>query len=100
MKTTHSAWQRLIAAARQAPDAGDDAAAPFGFSTRIAALAMASMERPTLRSSLNRFYWRALGLSLMVMVLSIVSNYSSVTTAADNDQDLVDPVVDDVLTLS
>jgi hypothetical protein len=95
MKTSNSAWQRLVAAARQAPDTGDDDA-PYGFSTRLVALAMAA-ERPTLLSSINRFSWRALSLSLMVMTLSIVTNYSSVTAVADNEQDLLDPVVEEVL---
>ena len=97
MKTSTSAWQRLVAAARQAPESGDDAA-PYGFSTRVAALALAA-ERPTLGSALNRFSWRALGFSLVVMLLSIVANYSSVTTTAENEQDSFDPVAE-ILTLS
>jgi len=99
MKSSNSAWQRLVVAARQAPIPGDEAA-PYGFSTRIAALAFAAVERPTLLSSLNRFSWRALGFSLLVMVLSIVANYNSVSVTAETEHDLVDPVVDEVLTLS
>jgi len=97
MKTSNSAWQRLVVAARQAPVAADDAA-PYGFSTRVAALAMAG-ERPSLQSSLNHFSWRALGFSLMLMIVSIVANYSSVTTVADNDQEFVDPV-EEILNVS
>ena len=99
MKTSNSAWQRLVVAARQAPVAGD-VAAPYGFSTRVGALGLAAIERPSLRSSLNRFSWQALGFSLMLMVLSIVANYSSVSVTAETDHDLVDPVVEDVLTLT
>ncbi len=96
MKTSHSAWQRLVVAARQAPVAADDAA-PYGFSTRVAALA--SIERPSLQSSLNHFAWRALGFSLMLMIVSIAANYSSVTTVAEIEPDLADPV-EEILTLS
>ena len=99
MKNSNSAWQRLIVAARQAPLAGDDAA-PYGFSTRVAALAMAAVERPSLRSSLNRFSWRALGFSLMLMIVSIVANYSSVTTVAENEQDSAYDPVEELLILS
>lgn len=102
MKTPNLAWQRLVVAARQVPLSGESAA-PYGFSTRIAALAFAVVERPTLLSSLNRFSWRALGFSLVLMVLSIITNYNSVSVAAENrtaDHDLVDPVIEDVLTLS
>ena len=98
MKNSPSAWHRLVGAARQAPIAGDDAA-PYGFATRVAALAMAAVERPSLQSSLNHFSWRALGFSLMLMIVSIVANYSSVTTVAENDQDPFDPV-EEILTLS
>ena len=91
MKTSNSAWQRLVVAARQASVAAD-AAAPYGFSTRVAALAQAGGERPSLQSSLNHFSWRALGFSLMLMIVSIAANYSSVTTVVENEQDLVDPV--------
>ncbi len=45
-------WARLTAGARRAPR-GTAAAAPFGFSTRVAALAFAA-ERP-MRSLLERF---------------------------------------------
>jgi hypothetical protein len=97
MKISTSVWQRLVVAAREAPYTGDEAA-PFGFSTRIAALAMAA-ERPTMRAMVNRLSWRALGVALMLMIFSIAANYSSVSLAGDNDQDPLDPVAD-VLTSS
>jgi hypothetical protein len=99
MKNSNSAWQRLVVAARQAPIAGDEAA-PYGFSTRVAALAFAAVERPTLQSSLNRFSWRALGVSLMLMIVSIAANYTSVTTVTENDQDVTIDPVEEFLTLS
>ncbi len=97
MKNTSSAWQRLTTAARQVPDSGDGAA-PYGFSTRVSALAMAA-DIPNAPSSLNGFSWRALGFALAVMIVSIVTNYSSVTAEADSEQAFVDPA-DEVLTLS
>ena len=99
MKNSNSVWQRLVVAARQAPIAGDDVA-PYGFSTRVAALAMAAVEHPSLRSSLNHFSWRALGFSLMLMVVSIVANYSSVTTVAEAEQEVSFDPVEEYLTLS
>ena len=98
MKTTDSAWQRLVAAARHAPDGGDTAV-PYGFSTRVAALALAA-ERPTLQTMINRMAWQALGVALVVMAFSIVANYACVSVAAsEGDQDLIDPVAE-VLTSS
>ena len=97
MKTSHSAWQRLVVAARQVPVATEETA-PYGFSTRVSALAMA-IERPSLSSSLNHFSWRALGFSLMLMIVSIAANYSSVTAVAENEQDLTDPI-EDILILT
>lgn len=100
MKTKRTAWQRLVVAARQAPVAGDEAA-PYGFSTRVAALALAaSAERPTLASLLNRFSWRALSLSLLLMALSIVANYSPAPKTVDSEQDTVADPIEEILSLS
>lgn len=100
MKKSTTAWQRLVAAARQMPVTPGDDAAPYGFSTRVAALAMAAVERPSLQSALNHFSWRALTLSLMLMVVSIATNYSTVTNVVEVEQDAgLDPV-EEVLTLS
>jgi hypothetical protein len=99
MKTPNNAWQRLVVAARQAPIPGDEAA-PYGFSTRVAALGLASVERPSLASALNHFSWRALGFSLMLMIVSIVANYSTVSSVAEAEQEVsIDPV-EEYLTLS
>jgi len=45
MKHSEQSWQKLAAAARLAPASGDEAA-PYGFSTRVAALALAGERRP------------------------------------------------------
>lgn len=102
MKKSTTPWQRLVAAARQAPDIRGDDAAPYGFSTRVASLAMAAVERPSLRSAINHFSFRALTLSVMLMVVSIVANYSAVTSVADSAEhevEVADPV-EEMLTLS
>lgn len=100
MKNSHSVWQRLVVAARQAAPHAVDEAAPYGFSTRVAALGLAAVERPSLRSSLNHFSLRALGFSLMLMIVSIVANYSSVTNVAEHEQESVVDPVEEVITLS
>jgi len=97
MKNSSSVWQRLVTAARQAPVQGDDVA-PYGFSTRVAAMAM-SVERPTMQAIVNRLSWRALGVALMLMVASIAANYSSLAAVGEGDQDPIDPVAE-VLTTS
>ena len=94
MKTSASAWQRLAAAARHTPEE-IDAAAPFGFSTRVAALALA-IEPPTMRSMMNHLSWRALGVALMLMIFSIAANYSSLSQTSDNEQDPFDPVAEEL----
>ncbi|MFT3867339.1 MAG: hypothetical protein QM715_02465 [Nibricoccus sp.] len=100
MKKSTTPWQRLVAAARQAPDLRTDDAAPYGFSVRVASLAMAAVERPSLQSALNHFSWRALTLALMLMAVSIAANYSTVTSVVDVEHDSdVDPVAE-YLTLS
>lgn len=84
-------WARLTAGARRAPR-GTDAATPFGFSTRVAALAFAA-ERP-MRSLLERFSLRAVGVASLLAVASVVVNYP-VLTAHPADDELIaleDPV--------
>jgi len=100
MKKSNTAWQRLVVAARQVPANPGDDAAPYGFSTRVAALAMAAVERPSLASALNHFSWRALGFSLTLMIVSIAANYSTVTSVVEVEHESdVDPV-EEMLTLS
>ena len=84
-------WARRTAGARRAPR-GPDAAAPFGFSTRVAALAFAA-EGP-MRSLLERFSLRAVGVASLLAVASVVVSYP-VLTAHPADDELIaleDPV--------
>jgi hypothetical protein len=67
-------WSRLVAAARQAPREGD-ASAPYGFSTRVAALGLGTQGKVSLY---ERFAWRALGLAALMAVGSIATNFSAI----------------------
>lgn len=81
-----TAWQRLVAAARRAPDTRDTAA-PFGFSARVAALAMTPKPRPvslfdqfSLRVSL-----RVLGAASALAVAAAVVSYPAVVRLYSNN---------------
>lgn len=76
--TTHPRhpWARLTKAARQAPVDGDPAA-PFGFATRVAALALARDFRGA--SLLDRFALRAVGIASILAILSVAVNYPDVS---------------------
>lgn len=71
--TPHNPWLRLTRAARQVQD-DRDTAAPYGFSTRVAALAFA-VERRSI-SLVDRFALRALGVAGLAALFSVVVNYS------------------------
>lgn len=72
------AWQRLAAAARTVRDERD-ASAPYGFATRVAALAMAHERRVV--SVLDRMALRALGVACLLALFSVALNYQEVATA-------------------
>ena len=87
-------WTRLVAAARQAPD-DRDARAPYGFSTRIAALAASGEFR--VHSLFERFAFRAVGLACILALASVAVNYSALTTSRTTTaEDEVIPVDDAV----
>jgi hypothetical protein len=85
MKPNDSAWQRLVSAARRAEDdgGGRDTAAPPGFATRVAALAL-EPKRP-LAPFFERLSWRALGVACLLALLSLAANYSVLTTTGSTD---------------
>lgn len=66
-------WSRLTRAARQVQD-DRDTSAPYGFATRVAALAFA-VERHS-ASVVDRLALRALGVAGLAALLSVVVNYS------------------------
>jgi hypothetical protein len=76
------AWQRLVAAARQAPSAADEAA-PFGFSTRVAALALDSGRQGP--SIFGRLALRAAAVACLLAVVAVGVNYSAITSALDDE---------------
>lgn len=92
-------WQRLLRIARQAPVDLEDASAPFGFSSRLVALAWAP-EVPV-GALLDRLSWRALGVALALMVASVAANFNPALSAFDDDTAafLPDPV-EEIISLS
>ncbi|HUJ44146.1 MAG TPA: hypothetical protein VLW52_11110 [Opitutaceae bacterium] len=91
MKDFDARWQRLVAAARQAP-AAEDVAAPYGFATRIAARALGEPERPALLAVFGRLSIRALWVAGLLMLVSMAANYLAFAGNDDDDQSLIDPV--------
>ena len=75
-------WQRLVIAARRAPNSGETAA-PYGFATRVAALAMAQEPRPA--SLLARFSLRAAGVACLLMAAAFAANYSFPGNAPEDE---------------
>jgi hypothetical protein len=85
-------WSRLTAAARSVRDERNSSA-PYGFATRVAALAF-SGER-TLGSLFDRFALRAVGLASLLAIASIVANYALIKHRTATNEDVVtaeDPV--------
>ncbi|MDP3069174.1 MAG: hypothetical protein Q8N18_02750 [Opitutaceae bacterium] len=76
MSPNHNAprhpWARLTAAARTVRD-DRDASAPFGFATRVAALALAQERRVV--SLFERFAFRAVGVAALLALCSVALNY-------------------------
>ncbi len=72
-------WPRLVAAARQVPDQRDEAA-PYGFSTRVAALAFARL--PSSSNVLERLALRAVAVACLLAIASVVINYPLVSNTA------------------
>ena len=86
-------WSRLTNAARLATDERDTSA-PFGFSTRIAALAFADQSRMV--SLLERFSLRAVGLAALLAIGSIALNYPELTAGVFSSA----PVAEEVEVIS
>jgi hypothetical protein len=91
-------WSRLVAAARRAPDERDPAA-PYGFATRVAALAM-TRER-AVNSLLERFSLRALGIACLLAMVSVAANYSTLPgVVADQESVATDDPVAELVDLA
>ena len=74
MSANPDALQKLIRAARKAPLASvpPEPSAPFGFSTRVAALWVAGRGRSGLSDAWERLCWWGAGVSVAVCVLAFV----------------------------
>lgn len=87
-KQPNLSWNRLAAAARTAPDSRDTSA-PYGFATRVAALAM-SQERKVV-SLFERFAVRALCAACLLAILSAVVSYPAINnTPTGSDEESVE----------
>ena len=65
-------WNRLVAAARAVPD-DRDPAAPYGFTTRVVALAFSREGK--VASLFERFAMRAVGIACLLALVSVAVNY-------------------------
>src|SRR5271156_1582476 len=82
MNDPHKSWKKLVDAARKAPAAPDESA-PYGFSTRIAALAFAAQPAP--HSPFARFSLRAAFVALALAAIAVGVNYSAIVGAFDDE---------------
>jgi hypothetical protein len=93
MNPSDQKWTRLVAAARSAPD-DRDLAAPYGFSTRVAALAFAQARSSSL---LERFSLRALGVAALLALGCVAANYFSLSSSLRYETALTDDPVEEVV---
>jgi len=82
MNPREKSWQRLVEAARRAPPAGDESA-PYGFSTRVAALAFEQVQPPA--PVFGRMALRAAGIACLFALVAVGLNYSAITGAFEDD---------------
>ena len=82
MNPDETSFQRLLAAARRAPPAGDEAA-PFGFSTRVAALAFEQRRRPA--PVFGLYSLRAAAVAGLLAVAAVAANFSAIRGAFDDE---------------
>ena len=94
MNPREKSWQRLVAAARRAPPAGDESA-PFGFSARVAALAF-DRDRPS-QPVVGRMALGAAGVACLCALVAVGLNYSAIRGAFEEDSAVAlsdDPVAE------
>jgi hypothetical protein len=82
MNPHDKSWQKLVAAARRAPQGGDEAA-PYGFSTRVAALAFENAAPRA--SAFARLSLRAVGVACLLAVAAVAANYTAIKGAFVDD---------------
>jgi hypothetical protein len=95
MKLERTEWQRLIEAARRAPDQRDPNA-PYGFATRIAAQAVALERMPATAWLFERMSLRALGFAALLVVATVATNVSPIKRMIEEDAAALydDPVIE------
>jgi hypothetical protein len=94
MNPSDKSWQKLVAAARKAPAAPDEAA-PFGFSTRVAALAFSQQDRPP--SAFARLSLRAAAFACVLALGAVAANYTAIKGAFDDESPVAsadDPIAE------
>lgn len=94
MNDNDKGWRRLVAAARRAP-AEPDEAAPFGFSTRVAALAFGAQTSPA--PAFGRLALRAAGIACLLAAVAVGVNFSAIVGAFSDEPaaaDADDPVAE------
>jgi hypothetical protein len=94
MNKYDQAWRRLVAGARRAPAARDESA-PFGFSTRVAALAFGAERKSP--SPFARLSLRAAAVACLLAVVAVAVNYSAIKGAFEDESAVAandDPVTE------
>ncbi len=100
---SRDAWSRLAAAARPHRESRDESV-PYGFATRVAALAF--VQERSVVSVFDRFAFRALGVACLLALGSLALNYNALVVphagsgaipmAAVDDLELAAPADDAV----
>ncbi|HEY5229210.1 MAG TPA: hypothetical protein VIJ19_11760 [Opitutaceae bacterium] len=93
MNPSDKPWQKLVAAARKAPEPSpSDEAAPFGFSARVAALAFSQQAPPS--SVFARFSLKAAAFACVLALGAVAANYTAIKGAFDDSTQLAgdDPI--------
>lgn len=98
MKPHPLPWNRLVAAARQAPIDVRDESAPLGFASRVSALGVSRVE-PTFSALFARFSLRALGACALLMTIGVIWNLppvlNEISVLAESESIVVsDPVAE------
>ncbi|HMD61407.1 MAG TPA: hypothetical protein VKG78_08250 [Opitutaceae bacterium] len=94
MSKYDQAWRKLAAAARRAPPAGDESA-PYGFSTRVAALAFAG--ETAAPPAFARLSLRAAGVACLLAAAAVAVNYRAIAGAFEAESAVAsadDPVAE------
>jgi hypothetical protein len=81
MSPHEKSWQRLLEGARRAHPSGDESA-PYGFSTRVAALAFEQVQPAPI---FGRVALRAAGVACLLALVAVGLNYSAITGAFEDD---------------